>query len=94
MSISNRTHWRRAFAFDEPIAVERATHPCAFTYDNTESRPINPSATATVCGGPRRTYEKRLLMLTVAQKMRRPHAAARATLFGAAAGDEYRDWWN
>ena len=53
------SHWRRAFAFDEPIVVEAGQRiRVRFTYDNTESHPRQPGATETVCGRPRRTYEE------------------------------------
>ncbi len=91
------SHWRRAFAFDEPIAVEAGQRiRVRFTYDNTESHPRQPEVP------PRRfvvghgeTYEEALLMLTVA-----PKEAADLTLLREAhddlvlqRGDEYRDWW-
>ena len=50
------SHWRRAFAFDEPIAVEAGQpHPCAFHLrQHRVASPATRSATETVCGGPRR----------------------------------------
>ena len=91
------SHWRRAFAFEEPIAVESGQRiRVRFTYDNTESHPRQPEVP------PRRfvvghgeTYEEALLMLTLA-----PKEAADLTLLREAhddlvlqRGDEYRDWW-
>ena len=92
------SHWRRAFAFDEPIAVEAGQRiRVRFTYDNTESHPRQPEVP------PRRfvvghgeMYEEALLMLTLA-----PKDVADLTLLREAhddlvlqRGDEYRDWWN